>query len=169
MLSEHGSFITYLNQYRAENGVQPVDFNPHLTVSCFWHAFDCANNDHIQHQSAWPERYGLNPEDRARTAGWAAVDYTTEGGSAGYTENILWHSNNYSAEEAIDAWKTSSGHNENMLRPEMMTCGFAKFGLYWVMQLDSVPADTESYILHPPATIWEFIDFGQFEQVSNLE
>ena len=68
-------------------------------------------------------------------------------------ENIL--AGYRTALEAINYWKTSPGHNENMLRPEFRAIGIARatrqgttFGTYWSTTFSTI---TDGSVAAPPA------------------
>ena len=110
--AEEREFVDRVNEYRADNGLDPVRISPALTVASVAHAHDMAVNDFMDHTGS----DGSSPTDRAVRAGYPAE------GAVG--ENVA------EAENALNAtwvWRGSTtGHNENMLDPKWKAIGIAR-------------------------------------------
>jgi len=108
---EEQRFLSLLNQYRRQNGVQPVDASPKLTKAADVHARDMAINNFMAHTGS----DGSSPFDRAIRQGYDGV----------VGENVLRGTGR--GTEAITGWKSSTtGHNENLVRPNWKAIGISR-------------------------------------------
>ncbi|MEX0817213.1 MAG: PKD domain-containing protein [Gaiellales bacterium] len=106
------AFVQEVNDYRAENGLEPVVASPTLTKASERHVDDMVENDFLGHDGS----DGSTPAQRAADAGYPSQ-------STG--ENLA-----FDFETAVDVllgWKSSqTGHNENMLNPNWKVVGIAR-------------------------------------------
>lgn len=108
--------LKQLNNYRIENGKNPLKINENLNQAAQAHAKDLFINDIFWHNwSDWSK-----PSDRALKA-WYSSEYVWE--------NVAF---NIDVEKAMEAWKKSKWHNENMLRDGFSEVWFGFYGNNWV-------------------------------------
>ncbi|MEL7301229.1 MAG: CAP domain-containing protein [Pseudomonadota bacterium] len=116
--------ISLTNAYRASLGRAPLAGDAELARAATIHACDLAASGRFSHQGS----DGSNVGDRARTAGyaWAFI-----------AENIA--KGQPSAASVLSSWRSSSGHNDNLLDPAAREIGVASVpspdGTLWVMVL----------------------------------
>lgn len=120
---EEVQFLDLINAYRAENGLGPLALSQSLSVASDAHSVDMASRGYFDHVT--PD--GATVEQKLRAAGY-------QGGTFG--ENIV--AGTETAEEALQAWKDSPTHNENMLRASFGAIGIGRYndpnsahGWYW--------------------------------------
>jgi uncharacterized protein YkwD len=132
---QEAKFLELINDYRAENDVEPLKASKTLNVASYGHSKDMADNDYFDHES----QDGRQPEDRMEEAGYEGST-TGENIAAGYP----------TAEEAFDVWRNSEGHNENMLDEDFAVIGIglaenddSEYGEYWTTdfggEVDAAP------------------------------
>jgi uncharacterized protein YkwD len=103
------------------NPTHPLRWSDKLTLIAYLHAKDMFVRNFLSHDS--PE--GDGPGDRLVASGYAGVIWSGE--------NVL--SGAVNAIEAIESWKTSSGHCRNMMNPKHCHVGVAKYMNKYVMLL----------------------------------
>lgn len=118
--SEEAAFLGLINIYRAQHGAPPLVANAALDRAAQWMATDLATHAYFSHTSS----DGRSPTQRAQACG-----YPYGGG-----ENIA--GGTASAEQALAAWQSSPGHNNNMLYPGYRVIGIGRafggpYGVYW--------------------------------------
>ncbi|MEX2392231.1 MAG: CAP domain-containing protein [Dehalococcoidia bacterium] len=139
--SEELTFLTLINNYRAENGKLPLVIDTRLNAAADWFANDMANDNY------WPQSHYDNenpprsPAQRAAAFGFnAPVGENIAGGFA-------------TAQSVFTAWKGSTGHNANMLgNYAVIGIGRAyssssQYGWYWVTDFSPFnppPAGTQT-------------------------
>jgi uncharacterized protein YkwD len=118
-----------VNAYRREKGLRPLKLQPALTEAARAHARDLAKWDRISHFGS----DGSNPWDRVKRAGYNAR-LTAENVGTGQV----------SLDEVIKGWKSSPGHNKNLLLPEAEHMGIAlvqdsktEFKTFWALVVAS--------------------------------
>jgi uncharacterized protein YkwD len=94
------TMLCLLNEYRVAHGRTPLVLDVRLARAARAHADDMVARGYFDHYT--PE--DLGPSERARAQGFP--------GGAG--ENIAW-STNATPRSTFEQWRTSSGHNRNML------------------------------------------------------
>lgn len=95
--------VCLINQYRVSNGLEAVTEAGALTS---------AANSH----SAWMSaNSSLNHDQEAGSANEKFYQRCANAGSSCDAENIAWASPTISAEQVLQMWQNSSGHNTNML------------------------------------------------------
>jgi uncharacterized protein YkwD len=128
--SEEVQFLELLNQYRKDNGVEPLLLSDAISVAAERHSQDMAYHNFFAHTTASSSHYpvGSQPWDRMRAEGY---DYNTLMG-----ENIAVGCE--SAEWCFELWRNSSAHNAAMLDGDYRVIGIARVsvagsvhGWYW--------------------------------------
>lgn len=131
--TSEAQFLTLINKYRAANGRAALKVSKSLDVSSFAHSKDMATRNYFSHNTLSPllaGQSGALPWDRMKDAGYG---YSTSKG-----ENLAAGTGYSSAEAVFNAWKASSGHNDNMLNSNyrVIGIGFAsvpgsRYSNYW--------------------------------------
>jgi uncharacterized repeat protein (TIGR02543 family) len=121
---EKSDFLALINQYRQANGKAPLKISGALTTAAQLHSQDMADRNYFNHTSL----DGRTFVDRIRAAGYAYNTYIGENIAAGY----------FAAQGVFDGWKSSPGHNANMLNPNYVVIGIgiaendgSKYKIYW--------------------------------------
>lgn len=114
-----------LNQYRYENGLDPVTLNDKLISASLVHAEDLAKQGRASHTGS----DGTSHADRTKRAGY---DYSIT------AENVATGQRSWS--KVFKAWQDSPGHNINLLQPDVTEFGIAlvyepttTYVTYWSM------------------------------------
>jgi len=117
--------VVDLNIYRAEYGLGPVKLNEKLNKASEVHAKDLAQAGIISHTGTDGSGHG----DRVQRQGY----YFTIAAENVATGQKSW-------EDAFQGWKDSPGHNENLLRDDVVDFGIAlvyepktTYSTYWAM------------------------------------
>lgn len=114
-----------INEWRADNELPPIPYSPALSRVARVHAEDLT--DHAPHQQGG----GCNLHSWSDQGEWTACCYTSDHAAAqcmwdkpreiteGYTgngyENSYWAGGGVRAEQAVEGWKNSPGHNAVMI------------------------------------------------------
>ncbi|MCL2340125.1 MAG: CAP domain-containing protein [Proteobacteria bacterium] len=102
------TLLEQINRYRQDNGLGPLRFDANLIWLAKHHSFEMFRLKMMSHRN-FDQRF-----DRS--------------GSRMCVENVGW---NYSTPlKQFDAWRQSSGHDQNMLKPEITKAGIAEVGNY---------------------------------------
>ncbi|MDW8033672.1 MAG: CAP domain-containing protein [Nitrososphaerota archaeon] len=101
--SEKAAFLILINQYRQQNGLQPLSISSALTTAAQLHSEDMARRNYFDHNT--PEGKGF--VDRIIEAGYTRFTCLGENIAAGFS----------TAGAVFEAWKNSPEHNDNMLNP----------------------------------------------------
>lgn len=124
---EENALWKLVNEYRQENGVQPVGLNDQLMDAAAWMSNDMATNDRYSHIDS----LGRNSRQRMADSGYF-VRKTTTG------ENLAVGIG--TAQAAFELWKRSPEHNDVMLSPAFCAIGIARaydedsaHGWYWTV------------------------------------
>lgn len=130
--------VADLNKYRAENGLGPLKINYKLNHASEVHAKDLAKAGIISHTGTDGSTHG----DRVQRQGY----YFSIAGENVATGQKSW-------EDVFQAWKDSPGHNENLLREDVVDFGIAlvydphtTYSTYWDMLVASPLDDTQAYM-----------------------
>lgn len=117
---EEQQFLELINQYRAENGLQPLALSAPLSVASERHSEDMGTYGFFSHTTQGSSYYPVGSEhpDRVAQEGYDYNTYTAENLAYGQT----------TAAEVFEAWRVSPGHNVNMLG-DYSVIGI---GLVWV-------------------------------------
>jgi uncharacterized protein YkwD len=125
---EHTQMLNLLNDYRERNGLNRLRYSRTLEQAADQYALRMFREDFFDHVA--PD--GSEPADRALAAGFC---------DRFVGENIAWGLNTIqTAEEALEGFINSPGHNENMLRPRwdyvglgvLRVSGFEGVECWWV-------------------------------------
>ena len=123
--AEEIRFAELINQYRQANGKPRLTVSVNLNRMASWHAKDMADKNYFSHTDS----LGRSPSTRG----------TQCEAPSGVGENIAAGNSRDTAQEAFDAWKASSGHNQNMLNGSYKQIGIARhfnsastYDYYWV-------------------------------------
>ncbi len=135
-------FLSILNQYRAQNGRQPLALNTQLSAAADWMSGDLGASDYFGHI-----------DSLGRSPGQRAGDYGYVGGVG---ENIAGGMPLSTAQKVFDAWKGSTGHNQNMLGSTYRVIGIGRvyvpgspYGIYWTTDFGQSPNAVDD----PPITV----------------
>jgi uncharacterized protein YkwD len=102
------TLLEQINLYRQDNGLNPLRFDANLNHLAKTHSFAMSQQKRISH-SKFNERFERS-------------------GSRMCVENVGW---NYSTPlKQFDAWRRSSGHDQNMLKEGVYKAGIAEIGNY---------------------------------------
>jgi uncharacterized protein YkwD len=134
--SEEQTFLTTINDYRAQNGLGPLRENATLDSDARWMANDLATNNYFSHQDS----LGRDPFARMDDMGYGYNTWRGENLVAG-TETAAY---------SFKMWHESPEHNANMLGSHYTVIGIARaysatstFGWYWATEFggedDSAP------------------------------
>lgn len=119
-----------VNAWRQQNSLATLAYSTKLEQAANAHAHDMYDRHFFDHTN--PD--GEGPLDRTNEAGFCTASSRTVG------ENIAW--NQQTVAEVQTAWQNSTGHNENMLRPEFEYVGMGYYnspdGPYWVQVFGAV-------------------------------
>jgi uncharacterized protein YkwD len=119
------SALAEVNAFRAKNGRKPVVLDARLSRAAAMQSKDQAGRSSIGHYGS----DGSKPMDRAERAGYHAKIAA---------ENVAAGQKSFG--DVLRGWEESSGHRENLLRPEVTAAGvaMAKSGsgrAYWTLVL----------------------------------
>ena len=121
-------FLALINQYRAENGRGALVLHPSLNAAADWFAWDMAIDNYWGSGHRDNESPPRLPPDRAVAFGYP---------NRSVGENIA--GGFQSAQSVFNAWKSSPGHNANMLLANYKVIGIGRANLtssqykyYWV-------------------------------------
>lgn len=133
--AEELNFLALLNSYRNANGLPALSASANLERSATWLASDMVARGYFDHRDG----LGRDPSARAADCGYP--------GAAG--ENIAAGGVWASGRDAFEAWRTSPGHNANMLNADYRQVGVARayaagsqYGWYWVADFGLVDDGT---------------------------
>jgi len=129
--SEEQTFLTTINDYRAQNGLGPLSENSTLDSDARWMANDMATNNYFSHQDS----LGRDPFARMDAMGYGYNTWRGENLVAG-TETAAY---------SFQMWHDSPDHNANMLGSHYTVIGIARaysatstFGWYWATEFGGV-------------------------------
>jgi len=147
--------LNLVNDYRQQNGLIALKAEVTLTNIAQWYANDMAT-DNYWSDEAFCSQFGMGPHcdntprtwtDRMNDFGYDHNTWKAENLAVGYT----------TAQAVFDHWRTSSGHNNNMLSPDFTAIGMSfayntdsDFGYYWVQEFGGDVADEAKYTSTPP-------------------
>ncbi|CAA9453399.1 MAG: hypothetical protein AVDCRST_MAG14-1229 [uncultured Rubrobacteraceae bacterium] len=135
--SEELAFLQIINEYRQNNGLPTLILSDALTDASERHDEDMARYNFFAHETLGSSYFPINskPWDRMALSGY---DYP----EASMSENLA--AGYETAEEAFEAWRTSPGHNVNMLDGNQKVIGIARiydpdsyYGWYWTTDFGS--------------------------------
>ena len=126
---EEQAFLTLINNYRAQSGAPALGISQTLNRASSWMSVDMANKNYLSHTDS------LNRDPFQRMANCdVATAAQAENVAAGYE----------TAAAVFEGWRTSPGHNANMLNPAYLSIGIARafnagatYGWYWTTNFSS--------------------------------
>lgn len=125
--SDEVAILDTINSYRAQSGLGPLSLDQRLNDIARWMADDMANNNYFSHTDS----QGRDPFTRMDQLGYALNTWRGENLVAGTETSAA----------AFDMWRTSEGHNANMLGANYTVVGIARaynpgstFGWYWATE-----------------------------------
>ncbi|MCL2459152.1 MAG: CAP domain-containing protein [Desulfobulbus sp.] len=102
------TLLEQINLYRRDNGLGPLRFDAQLNRLAQRHSFEMFRQKMVSHRN-FDQRFANS-------------------GSRMCVENVGW---NFSVpRKQFDAWRQSSGHDQNMLKGELTKAGIAEIGSY---------------------------------------
>lgn len=110
--AEEGQFLNLLNEYRRANGLPEFSFNQTLTNAAKWQSNDMATKNYLGHVDS----QGRDPFVRIADFGYTANTFKAENVAGGYE----------TAAEVFEGWKSSAGHNANMLNRNLRVIGIGR-------------------------------------------
>jgi len=126
---EEKAFLKIINDYRAQYGLQALSVSENLERSATWMANDMATRNYFSHGDS------MGRLSQTRIAECGATMASGENLGAG--PDII------SAAQAFELWRTSPGHNANMLYASYRQIGIARisnpssyYTYYWVTTFD---------------------------------
>ena len=111
--AQEQEFLRLINQYRAQNGRSALTASVNLNRAASWMARDLAVNARFSHTDS------LGRSASTRVANCDGRPYNGENIAAGTIKDT--------AAEAFEMWRTSSGHNANMLNGSYTQIGIARY------------------------------------------
>jgi uncharacterized protein YkwD len=127
--AEERAFLTVINDYRAQRGVQPLTVSENLTRAATWMATDMGSKNYFSHGDS----KGRSAQERIAECG----------GSMASGENLGAGPQITTAAQAFDLWHTSPAHDANMLYSAYRQIGIARvqvpgsyYTYYWVTTFD---------------------------------
>lgn len=121
---EEEAFMTLINDYRQQNGLQQLSINVEIQAAAEWMSADMGENRYFSHTDS----LGRTPWERMADFGYDYNTWKGENIAAGFT----------TAQSVFTAWKNSDGHNANMLNANYKVMGIAReytagspYGYYW--------------------------------------
>ena len=147
--AEEQAFLTLINDYRQQNGQQPLALSSALTRASAWKSQDLGANNYFAHDDLYVPR---SWDQRIRDCGYSYNTWIGENIAAG----------NAAATDTFDQWRNSPGHNANMLSANYSAIGIARaynagaaYGWYWSTDFGGVndgPPATATPAASPTAT-----------------
>jgi hypothetical protein len=134
---EERQFLQLINEYRANNGLEPLTLSDTLSVSSERHSQDMAEYGFFAHDTVTSSYYpaGSRPWDRMAAEGYDYNTFKGENIAAGYE----------TAEESFQAWRESPSHNHAMLDANYRAIGIGRVnvpgsihGWYWTTDFGGV-------------------------------
>jgi hypothetical protein len=146
--AEELQILQLINEYRQNNGLEPLLISDTLTVPSERHNEDMAKYGFFAHDTVASSYYpaGSEPWDRMAAEGYDYNTYRGENLAVGYE----------TAEEAFEAWRLSPSHNAAMLDGNYKVVGIARlyvpgseYGWYWTTDFGGV-VDPSSHAAGDP-------------------
>ncbi|MFL5813824.1 MAG: CAP domain-containing protein [Bdellovibrionia bacterium] len=135
--SEEVAFLGLINDYRAQNGLAPLQVSVALTQASDWMSTDMASKNYFSHT----DLQGRDPFVRM-----AAFNYNYSWAG----ENIA--AGNATAQATFTQWKNSPGHNANMLNANYKVIGIGRaqnssstYNWYWTTDFGGTVDTTVSF------------------------
>jgi len=132
--------LNLLNIYRTANGVPALKPSRALTNVAKWMVNDMVFNNYFSHTDS----LGRDPFQRMTAFGYTFNTWKGENLAAGYQ----------TGSDVLEGWKTSPGHNDNMLGPNYTAVGIYRayspnsdYGWYWAQEFGGVNDAEVTYIV----------------------
>lgn len=132
---EEKAFLKTINDYRGRYGLNPLSVSANLNRSASWMAQDMASKNYFAHGDS----LGRLSQNRIADCG----------GSVWSGENLAAGPGIITGFDAFELWRTSPGHNANMLYADYGQIGIARvynsgsyYSYYWVTTFDTVDDGT---------------------------
>jgi hypothetical protein len=129
--TEEQAFLQIINNYRQQNGRQPLKLSTTLNKAAAWKSNDMATYNYVAHDDTPSGRTWI---DRIRDCGYTYNAYIGENIAVG----------NGPASITFEQWRGSSGHNANMLGANYTAIGIGRaynansnHGWYWTTEFGS--------------------------------
>jgi uncharacterized protein YkwD len=129
--SEEQALLGQVNEYRIQNGLNPLTISPALTQAAHLMSQDMADKNYFSHTDS----LGRDPFQRMAISGYDCEAYNTWCG-----ENLA--AGVSAGSETFVLWRNSPGHNGNMLNPNYVVAGIAAafnqdstYGWYWTLDM----------------------------------
>jgi uncharacterized protein YkwD len=110
--SEEQAFLNVINQYRTTNGLTPLTVSVNLNRAAAWMAEDLATKNYFSHTDS----SGRDSQTRIADCG----------GTSAAGENLAAGTRIDTAQAAFSLWRSSYGHNQNMLYTTYTQIGIAR-------------------------------------------
>lgn len=134
------AFLPLINNFRAQNGLAPVQASVILTTSSRWMSNDMGTKNYFDHTDS----LGRDLKTRLNSFGYS--------GSMG--ENIA--AGYQSAQDVFTGWENSPGHRANMLNPDYKAIGIGRvtvpgstYSTYWTTDF----GDTVDQVVSPTSDL----------------
>ena len=125
---EEKAFLTLINNYRVQNGLQPLVASNTLSHASAWKSSDLGVNHYFEHDDTLNGTLRRTWVDRIRDCGYGYNTWLGENIAAGVQ----------TAQQAFDIWKNSPGHDANMRGANYTAIGIGRayvpgspYGWYW--------------------------------------
>lgn len=126
--NQEAELLRLINDYRQENGLDPLARSDTLNRAAAWKSAHMADNDYFGHEDAG---LGRSFDGRIRDCGYTANTWLGENIAAG----------NRLATDTFEQWRISSGHNATMLSSNFVAIGIGRahnadsqFDWYWTAE-----------------------------------
>lgn len=130
--AEEQALLKLINDYRGQNGLQPLKASISLTNSAKWMSGDMAGKNYFPYNHV--DSLGRDPFKRMADFGYGYNSWRGENIAAGYSD----------AASTFTQWKNSPGHNANMLSTNYAVIGIgrvynasATYRWYWTNDFGS--------------------------------
>ncbi|HEV2108989.1 MAG TPA: SH3 domain-containing protein [Thermomicrobiales bacterium] len=141
---EENAFLGLINQYRAANGLGRLVHTQTLAAAAEHHSVDMATNNYFSHTMLDGTGVAQNLANH------------------GYSDSSTWGENiaagNASAAATFEQWRTSPGHNANMLNASFGAIGIGRasggsssYGTYWTTVFGATSDGAAAVCGAPPA------------------
>lgn len=132
--TEQAAFLTLINNYRAQNGLGPLQVSMALQQSSQWMSGDMASKNYFSHTDS----LGRDPFTRMAAFGYAYNTYKGENIAAGYSDAQNTFTQWQNACDPDASGTCTYGHRQNMLNPNYKVLGIGRaysasstYGWYW--------------------------------------
>ncbi len=134
--AEEQAFLATINGYRAQHGLAPLSVSTNLNRAATWMATDLATSGRWSHTDSLGRTFDVRIRDC--------------GGLPWNGENLASGTVLSSAGGAFEVWRSSAGHNANMLTASYRQIGIARvysasspYGWYWATDFSSTHDGTD--------------------------